>query len=264
MKKRLVAVLVMVVVMLMAACGNSNNAEEPAGDDSQKTENTEQTDPEEMIDKYGYLDDVKQDVQAAGQAVEDVILSCAGIVEDGSTEERSYEIQICRVGGTNYHLYFRLYDQSAMVQEIDCPIEFDLMARTIETPVIMTDINGDGIKDFIMDYGISGQMTLGQCIVWDADKDQYEILEGYSELCNPHFDLRQQIIWEMRHEEAAIYIINQYEVVENQLELKASLKEDYGTGQLKYTETRMIDGEMVTIRENVGEGEISLEEWYYH
>lgn len=58
MKKRLVAVLVMVFVMLMAACGNSNNAEEPAGDDSQKTENTEQTDPEEMMDKYGNLDDV--------------------------------------------------------------------------------------------------------------------------------------------------------------------------------------------------------------
>lgn len=44
----------------------------------------------------------------------------------------------------------------------------------------------------------------------------------------------------------------------------ASLIEDYGTGQLKYTEIRMIDGEMVTIHENVSEGEISLEEWNYH
>lgn len=150
MKKRLVVVLVMVVVLMMTACGNSNNVEEPAEADNQKMENTEQTDPGEMIDRYDNMDDVKQDFQATGQAAEDVMLSCTGIVEDGSNEERSYEIQICRVGGTNYHLYFKLYDQSAMVQEIECPIEFDLMAQTIETPVIMTDIIGDGIKDFIL------------------------------------------------------------------------------------------------------------------
>ena len=202
--------------------------------------------------------------EAVKPSAEDVMLSCTGIIEDNSNEERSYEIQLCRIDETNYHLYFRLYDQAAVVQEIECPIEFDLMAQTIETPVIMEDVNGDGVKDFILDHGISGQMKRGQCIVWNADKDRYEILEGYSELWSPHYDMRQRIIWEMRHEEAAIYIINQYKVVENKLELQASLTEDYGSGHLKYTETRVIDGEMVVIHKNVSEGEISLEEWYYH
>ena len=224
-------------------------------------------------DGWMIVSEEPQDISAAGfwdregavlLTAEDVMLSCTGIIEDSFDEEMSYEIRICRIDLTNYHLYFRLYDQTAMVQEIECPIEFDLMTRTIETPVIMTDINGDGIKDFILDYGISGQMTLGQCIVWNADKDRYEVLEGYSKLWNPHYDMRQRIIWEMRHEEAAIYTINQYEVTENKLELKASLTEDYGSGHPMYTETRMIDGEMVTIHENVSEGEISLEEWYYH
>ena len=250
-KKKWVICAAILMAGILISCGGERNV-------------SDQTAPDNIVDEYSNMDDVKQDSQAAGQAAEDVMLSCTGIVEDSSNEEMSYEIRICRIDGINYHLYFRLYDRTAMVQEIECPIEFDLMPRTIETPVIMTDINEDGIKDFILDYGISGQMTLGQCIVWNADQDQYEILEGYSELWNPRFDMRQRIIWEMRHEEAAVYIINQYKVVENKLELLASLIEDYGTGQPKYTETRMIDGEMVTLHENVSEGEISLEEWYYH
>lgn len=39
MKKRLVAILLIIFVLMITGCGNSNNAEEPAGADSQITEN---------------------------------------------------------------------------------------------------------------------------------------------------------------------------------------------------------------------------------
>lgn len=221
-------------------------------------------DPAELIDEYGNVDEQPDSAQAPEQNMEDIVLSYTGILDDYSTEKISCEIQICCIDPTHFCVYFRLYDQAILVQEIESPIDFELMARTIETPVIMTDVNGDGTKDFILDYGISGQMSLGQCILWNAEKDQYEILEGYSELWSPHYDKRERIIWEMRHEEATLYIINQYEVVENRLELKAALIEDYGSGYLRYTEKRMVDGELVTVHENVKESEISLDEWYYH
>lgn len=65
---------------------------------------------------------------------------------------------------------------------------------------------------------------------------------AYSELWSPYYDKRERVIWEMRHEEATLYIINQYEVVENRLELKAILIKDYGSGYLRYTEKRMVEG----------------------
>lgn len=56
MRKRIVFIMAMVCVLLITGCGDSNSAEDPAGADSQMTENTEQTNKEENIATDGVAD----------------------------------------------------------------------------------------------------------------------------------------------------------------------------------------------------------------
>ena len=52
------------------------------------------------------------------------------------------------------------------------------------------------------------------------------------------------------------YVINK-----NKLELVATMIVDYNNGQPKYTEKRMMDGDLVVVQDNMFENEMSFDGW---
>lgn len=88
------------------------------------------------------------------------------------------------------------------------------------------------------------------------------MLEGFSELCNAEIDTHTGIIYDSYNKETgAITITNQYEINKNKLELVATMIVDYNNGQPKYTEKRMMDGDLVVVQDNLFESEMSFDGW---
>ena len=121
----------------------------------------------------------------------------------------------------------------------------------------------DSYMDFIIDYGLLGKSCKGECIIWNNDTLRYEVLEGYSELCNAVFYTRTCKIYDFYREDAARNIRNQYIINGNKLEKVATMIAEYDTdsGYPRYTELQKIDGEFVVVQDNVPESEVSFEGW---
>ena len=261
------------VTLLLGACGGSEGAAGGEGsvegrgmtEGSGTAEGSSTAEGKSAARENGTAeknDSVWGSVPSPSEAAEDpeeVLMSCSGYL----SEDCRYSVQIWKSGSQDCVTTFRVFDGEKTLQELVIPVGFDIMADTIGTPVTRTDVNGDGKEDFLLDYGISGQISLGECFVYN-EQGLYEVLEGYRDLSYSAFDDKTGLIYEMRHDEARLYEVNQYQASGNKLTLVASLTEYYDDDGFLYTEKRLVDGEMATIHENVPEGQIDLTEWKYH
>lgn len=69
---------------------------------------------------------------------------------------------------------------------------------TIRQGLQIVDVNGDGSDDLLMDLGLTGQIKIALCLVYDKGSDDYVIVEGFTELAYPcvgYRDLGEVVIW---------------------------------------------------------------------
>jgi|GEM_PF-1321793 len=174
-----------------------------------------------------------------------------------------YDIAIKQLGENQYviDLQFYDYDSKKQIQQLSYALRDDFMPETVHNPIQIYDVNIDGSYDIIIDLGIYGKIRLALCYIYDSDKKGYVKLAGFDELMTPSY--KQGYVFEEWRGDATEYGINKYGVYGNEMVLVASLYWKYGGNpNPAYTEKILIDGEMVTVKENVPEEEIDFREWY--
>lgn len=191
-----------------------------------------------------------------------IITSYHGVLtDDGYEKGGGFDIQLNKEGTSGWKMVFVKWNNGKAWQTIEKKINFDIHPSSISAPVTIVDLNDDGYSDFIIDYGILGKVRKAECIIWNNDTLKYDILEGFSELCDAEIDIRMGIIYDHYKEGANITIMNQYLIDKNKLELVATMIVDFNNGQPKYTEKRKIDNVFVVVQENLFENEISFDGW---
>lgn len=194
--------------------------------------------------------------------IEKIITSYHGVITDDSYEKGGgYDIQLIKEDASGWKMVFVKWNNGSIWQTLEKRIDFDIHPSSISVPVIIVDLNSDGYSDFIVDYGILGKAHKAECIIWNNDILKYDVLEGFSELCNAEIDTHTGIIYDSYKEGAAIAVINQYLINKNKLELVATMIVDYNNGQPQYTEKRKIDGDFEVVQDNMFENEMSFDGW---
>lgn len=220
---------------------------------------------------YGELEDghyriVKDDLCAEFdipfKEVDEKVISYRGIISGESYEKGSgCDIQIIKTEKAEWKMVFVHWNNGKTRQTLIRRLDFDIKPDSISTPVTKVVTHKGYCWDFIVDYGILGHARKGEYILWNPDTLRYELLEGYSELCNAVLDTRTGKIYDS-YNEGTRNIRNQYIINGNKLEKVATMiAEDTDSGYPRYTELQKIDGEFVVVQDNVPESEVSFEGW---
>ena len=220
---------------------------------------------------YGELEDghyriVKDDLCAEFdipfKEVDEKVISYRGIISGESYEKGSgCDIQIIKTEKAEWKMVFVHWNNGKTRQTLIRRLDFDIKPDSISTPVTKVGTHKGYCWDFIVDYGILGHARKGEYILWNPDTLRYELLEGYSELCNAVLDTRTGKIYDS-YNEGTRNIRNQYIINGNKLEKVATMiAEDTDSGYPRYTELQKIDGEFVVVQDNVPESEVSFEGW---
>lgn len=220
---------------------------------------------------YGELEDghyriVKDDLCAEFdipfKEVDEKVISYRGIISGESYEKGSgCDIQIIKTEKSEWKMVFVHWNNGKTRQTLIRRLDFDIRPDSIITPVTKVGTHKGYCWDFIIDYGILGHARKGEYILWNPDTLRYELLEGYSELCNAVLDTRTGKIYDS-YNEGTRNIRNQYIINGNKLEKVATMiADDTDSGYPRYTELQKIDGEFVVVQDNVPESEVSFEGW---
>lgn len=257
--KRMMITCVMICFLYFCGCGKIMDDSAPV---SQKEEH------ETVETSFAAESTVMQDQKASEEenlADEEAVILCRGVI-NGEVYGKTYDYQIQMINEKphDWKMKFTLWNQEKLVQELETKIEFNIDPCSISAPVTMADVNEDGFWDFIIDYGILGKASKAECIIWNSEAKLYEVLDGYSGLCNVIFDKRTRTVYESYDGEGARKITNQYVVQGDQLELIATMIADWTSGQARYTEKRIIDGELVVTQDNLPESKTSFDGWLYY
>ena len=165
-----------------------------------------------------------------------------------------------------YQYYGSGIGTSSLSQQILYQCKHSIYYDTIHDGFQLADVNGDGYDDIILDLGMQGRRYAAVCFVYVPSEDCFAMLEGYDELSNPEYVKEQGLLYESWYENWGSYReegINKYSVDGTEMRLTASLSILNQSGTDCYTEKRLVDGEMVTVKENVRESEIDdLYGWY--
>ena len=255
-------VVVFMMLVLLCGCNTKENAKQQIDVFNEEGTNNK-------LDNYEItVDDLSMDVQTEKNEISNSekndksIISYRGIISGESYEKGAgYDIQIIKIEKSRWKMVFSHWNRGTIRQTIEDEIDFDIKPFDISTPVTIVDIKNDGYMDYIIDYGILGKVRKGECIIWNSDTLKYEILEGYSKLCNAVFDTCTGMIYEIYTEGMVKTIRNQYVVDNNKMELVATMVEDYNNGDTRYTEKRKVDGEFVVVQEYLPKTEMSFEGW---
>ena len=194
--------------------------------------------------------------------VDEKVISYRGIISGESYEKGSgCDIQIIKTEKAEWKMVFVHWNNGKTRQTLIRRLDFDIKPDSISTPVTKVGTHKGYCWDFIVDYGILGHARKGEYILWNPDTLRYELLEGYSELCNAVLDTRTGKIYDS-YNEGTRNIRNQYIINGNKLEKVATMiAEDTDSGYPRYTELQKIDGEFVVVQDNVPESEVSFEGW---
>lgn len=163
----------------------------------------------------------------------------------------------------NIKIYDQYNDQAeGLPQTIRIPVE----GYCLNAPqgVVITDLNGDENDDFIVDLGVSttGRSTFSLFFVYDKEKNQYKLLDGFTDATFYEDEMR---IYEYYRSNIVIEK-NKYSVEGTHLVLQETLLGEtsiYGTQQFAYTEKKLINGKMTTVKQYVPEDQIDLERWHF-
>lgn len=126
----------------------------------------------------------------------------------GSLDRKTYEIKVW--GGDDrawregadmaYRVEFCFKNDYPEEKEqiITYELEHLPYISTIRQGLQIVDVNGDGSDDLLMDLGLTGQIKIALCLVYDEESDDYIIVEGFTELAYPcvgYRDLGEVVIW---------------------------------------------------------------------
>lgn len=239
-------------------------------DKNANAENTNECVDNKIDRAVNDMDSSKQEHLENMEPVEDtvkdnVIVACKGVIS-GNTYGKAYdyEIQLIEIDAYKWKMKFEIRSQGKVVHNLEEDIDDEIFPQSIRTPVTVADVNADGYWDFIIDYGIPSQVHKEECIVWNPQSYQYEILTGYSDLCNTVFDGHTGVIYEAYWGDAAVHVTNKYVANGNTLELVATMIADYSSGSARYTEKQKEDGGFVIVQDNLPERKMSFDGWLYY
>ena len=262
MKKNLLLIII-IAIFSLCSCGKQQKTTQQSETIMESVPNTTQ-DSIEKSEEPSFTAVQSEDITTNDtENTEKIITSYHGVITDASYEKGGgFDIQLIKEEAFGWKMVFVKWNNGSVWQTIEKKIDFDIHPSSISVPVTIVDLNRDGYSDFIIDYGILGKMRKAECIIWNNDILKYDVLEGFSELCNAEIDTHTGIIYDSYNKETgAINITNQYVINKNKLELVATMIIDYNNGQPKYTEKRMMDGDLVVVQDNLFESEMSFDGW---
>ncbi len=261
MKKYLLLIIV-IAIFSLCSCSEQQKTTQKSETIMESVPNTTQ-DSIEKSEEPSFTAVQSEDITTNEENTEKIITSYHGVITDDSYEKGGgYDIQLIKEDTSDWKMVFVKWNNGSKWQTIEKKIDFDIHPSSINVPVTIVNLNRDGYSDFIIDYGILGKVRKAECIIWNNDILKYDVLEGFSELCNAEIDIHTGIIYDSYNKETgAINITNQYVINKNKLELVATMIVDYNNGQPKYTEKRMMDGDLVVVQDNLFESEMSFDGW---
>lgn len=200
----------------------------------------------------------------SAEVIKNSLVPVTVLTKQGETEEGyAYQLTITKDGSYSHAKSVMVFQKDGkQTQILEAEYGFPIEQSEYSNPLVtLVDVNQDGYQDILLNYGASGHYKRGECILWNAARKQYDILAGYAALSNPEFDEENGVIKDTFHNGQMQTLISKYAVHGNSLELVATLLEDYSDGNTRYTEYRMIDGELVTTQDNLPESKADLTEW---
>ena len=261
MKKYLLLIIV-IAIFSLCSCSEQQKTTQKSETIMESVPNTTQ-DSIEKSEEPSFTAVQSEDITTNEENTEKIITSYHGVITDNSYEKGGgYDIQLIKEDISDWKMVFVKWNNGSKWQTIEKKIDFDIHPSSISVPVTKVDLNRDGYSDFIIDYGILGKVRKAECIIWNNAILKYDVLEGFSELCNAEIDTHMGIIYDSYNKDTGVITItNQYVINKNKLELVATMIVDYNNGQPKYTEKRMIDGDLVVVQDNLFESEMSFDGW---
>lgn len=148
--------------------------------------------------------------------------------------------------------YGREEEEGGLLQFITYDVDSSFMPETVRQGLEIADVNRDGSDDIILSLGIWGKFTYSVCYVYDLESKSYTKLKGFDEISSPEFSDGFEFLFGRWQDNAREYGIDKYVVNGSEVNLIAKLHIEYATSQgTRYTEQKVIDGELVDIKKNV-------------
>lgn len=165
----------------------------------------------------------------------------------------------------NMMLYIQISGSENFYQEI-C-ITFDFFWLNPSEGIRIIDLNNDQNDDFIIDLGdhFSGKECNAFFFVFDSEHNQYNLLGN---LCDATFYKEEGVIYSF-HISNAYSVMYKYSIENSSLVLLETIHIAYpvNVDDLPYpcyTQKKLINGELITVLENVSENEIDLSDFAKH
>lgn len=176
------------------------------------------------------------------------------IVIDGSPQ--SISLNYYEVGTKCYYA-----ELTVGVKVFQIPLEEIFWPETVETGFQICDVNQDGHSDIVIEEGIMEQFRFADCFVYEPSKGFVEV-PGFSGLYSPTWSEESKVVIE-EWSSPTLHVINRYSLSGAELVLQESLSWKYTNGGVPlYRQQNLVNGEMVTVGENISETDIDLEYWY--
>lgn len=135
----------------------------------------------------------------------------------------------------------------------------DFNPETIDIGYLISDVNGDGNDDILIDLGGAAPYRYFNCYVYDFNKMNFIKVKGFSSLPDPKIISDDEIVISYWKDGPVTYGADKYQIVGSDLQLLSRLIQSYAYDngeQPRYTEEKMINGRLMIIKENVLEDEI--------
>lgn len=178
----------------------------------------------------------------------------ADIVLDGKPQEVSL-------------FYFQAEDASIYgeltvgSQVLRFPLEDIFWPETVEKGLQICDVNQDGYPDLIAEQGTMNGCSFANCFVY-CPGEGYAEIPAFTGLYNPTWLEESGMVLEQWNSGSAFFL-NRYRISGTELTLAESLAWKYtASGSPRYTQKELVDGQMVTVKQNALESEIDLDSWY--
>ena len=137
----------------------------------------------------------------------------------------------------------------------------DFNPVTITNGVDVTDMNQDGIDDFLFDLGAYGKMNKKACLVYDNETQQYIFIEDFEELNSPIYLNGYGYFVTAPIPMDLPITYNRYSLDKTILNHVGKLSISPSESGTLYTEYEQVNGKWITTKDMVKENDIELTKW---
>ncbi|MCM1224851.1 MAG: hypothetical protein NC548_61425 [Lachnospiraceae bacterium] len=137
---------------------------------------------------------------------------------------------------------------------------YDFNPETTDIGYLISDVNGDGNDDILIDLGVAEPYRFFNCYIYDTNRMNFTKVDSFSSIPDPRIISNDGIILSHWKDGPVIYGADKYQIVGSDLQLLSRLTKSYAydNGEHpRYTEEKMIDGRLMIIKENVLGDEIN-------